>query len=85
VKQVDNLHYFIAHGDGIYFYDYSSNSLTPFISGLAVHSIEYDDLQQEVFACSGHSLNVYNASNGAFEYTVASPDSVMDARILYNR
>ncbi len=85
VVQIDNNHYFISHSDGIYLYDYTLNSLTPFVSGFHAYSLEYEDLYQELFACSGNQVHVYNSATGSFEYDVASADSVMDVQILYNK
>lgn len=85
VVQIDNTHYFISHSNGIYRYNYSLNSLVPFVSGFSAYSLEYDDLNQQLFACSESHVNVYNSVNGDFQYSVMNTDSVMDVRILYNK
>jgi hypothetical protein len=85
VVQVDNTHYFISHSEGIYLYDYSLNSLTPFVSGLPVYSLEYDDIDQELFSCSGNQVQVYNSVTAGFQYTITNVDSVMDVKVLYNK
>ncbi len=85
VVQVDNSHYFISHSDGIYSFNYSLGSLIPFVSGFHAYSLEYDELNQELFACSGDQIHVYNSASGSFEYNIVSGDSVMDVRILYNK
>jgi hypothetical protein len=85
VVQVDNNHYFISHSDGIYLYDYSLNSLTPFTTGFSVYLLEYDDVNQQLFACSGNQVRVYDSVNGSFQFILTSVDTVLDVRILYNK
>jgi len=85
VVQVSNDEYLIGHSNGIYIYHYSMNSLTPFITGLPVYSIEYDDLNQEIFAASGNQVVVYNSITANQEYTIAPVDSVLAVHVLYNK
>ena len=85
VIQLDDIHYLIAYSDGIYRYDYSMNSLTPFVTSLPVYSMEYDEVNQELFACSGNKVHVYNVVTAAPEYVVNVVDSVLDVRVMYNK
>lgn len=85
VKQVNSSNYLISHSSGIYRYDYSLNSLTPFITGLPVYAMEYDDVNGEIFSASGNLVNVYNSTTGSLNYTITNPDSVMDVKIWYNK
>ncbi|MCX6291851.1 MAG: hypothetical protein NT126_08810 [Bacteroidetes bacterium] len=83
--QVDSDHYFISHAGGIYLYDYSMNSLTPYVTGSPVYSMEYDDVNLELFAASGNHVNVYDVTTGLQKYVITSPDSVMDVKLLFNK
>ncbi len=85
VVQVDNTHYFVAHSGGIYLYNYTLNGLTPFVTGFPVYSLTYDDLDQEIFACSGNTVHVYNSSTASFQYNIANTDSVKDVRLLFSK
>lgn len=85
VVQVDRTHYFVSHSGGIYLYSFSLNGLTPFVTGLPVYSLTYDDVDQELFACCGNVVRVYNSSTGVFQYNINTVDSVMDVRLLYNK
>ena len=85
VVQLDNYRYLISHSGGIYLYDYSLNSLTPYVSGLPVYAIEYDDLNQEVFAASGNQVHVYDFNSVAEKYIILTGDSAIDVRVLYTR
>lgn len=85
VVQLDDIHYLLACTDGIYKYDYSMNSIITFVTGLPVYSLEYDEVNQELFACSGHTMHVYNAVTATPEYTVTSADSLLDVKVLYNK
>ncbi len=85
VIQYDDTHFLVSYSNGIYMYDYNLNGLTPYVTGLPVYSLTYDDVNDELFACSGNQIHVYNAATASEKYFVVNADSVLDVRLLFNK
>lgn len=84
-EQVDSDTYLIGHSNGnIYKYIYSTNSSTPFITGVMARNIKFDAVNQEVIVTDGNSIKQYNYTNTTLLNTVTAADSVFEIHILYN-
>ncbi|MEW6470216.1 MAG: hypothetical protein AB1458_14975 [Bacteroidota bacterium] len=84
-EQVDSDTYLIGHSNGtVYKYIYSTNSSTPFITGVMARNIEYDDINQEIIITDGSAVKKYSYGNGGLLGTLTAPDSIFDLHVLYN-
>src|SRR3972149_8149325 len=84
-EQIDADTYLIGHSNGnIYKYIYSTNSSTPFITGVIARTIKYDIVNQQVVVTTGANIKQYNYVNAALITSVTVADSVFDIHILYN-
>ncbi len=82
--QLSEDHYILALASGLYYYDYSDNSLTSYLSDIAT-DIKFDSTTSELYASSGHNIRVYDYNSHTLINTITVADSILDFRFLYNR
>lgn len=85
VAQIDADHYLIAHDNGIYSYDYSTNSLVLFIPGIQADKIKYNSLTNEVYASHAKTINVYNYPSATPVNSVVLSDTIRDFHLVFNK
>lgn len=85
VAQIDADHYLIAHDNGIYSYNYSLNSLVPFIPGLQADKIKYNSLTGEVYASHAKTISVYDYPSASLVNSVVLSDTICDFHLVFNK
>jgi hypothetical protein len=83
--QIDANTYLVALDDGIYKYQYANNSLTSYLPGEIATTFKYDDLNSEVYICTGTQILVYDYSTHTLINTIPSADTILDFQFLYNK
>ena len=85
VAQIDPLHYLIAHDNGIYQYDYSTNSIVLFVPGLQADKIKFNSLTNEVYASHAKNISVYNYPSASLVNSVMLSDTIRDFHLVFNK
>ena len=84
-EQIDSDTYLIGHSNGnIYKYIYSTNSSTPFITGVLARNIKYDSVNQQVIVTEGNKIKQFDYTTASLINTIVHADSIFDIHVLYN-
>jgi len=82
---MDTENYIISTSAGIYRYQLSNNSLTPFVSTHKNGVIACDNISQQVYAASGRTLDVYSFPFASLTESYSLPDTIVDMHLVYNK
>jgi hypothetical protein len=82
---VDEKNLIIAGEGNCFWYQYSTNSLTKFISDVQIRSILYDDIDNFVYLVDSTGISVYTFPDRQFITFVGSEEEVMNAHLVYNK
>lgn len=75
----------IGHEDGIYLYDHSSNSLSPWLSGIEAEVMAFDDQRQLVYISSGEKVYAYSYPGSKLLHETTLPFGVLNILVQYNK
>lgn len=82
---IDNGRLIIAADSNVYLYQYQGNSLVSFLPGVTAHTVEYDDLNRQVYLVTGHTMTAYSFPStvpaGSWEFE----EPVLAMHLLYNK
>ncbi len=85
VAKMDSENYLVSGSSGIFWYQLSLNSLTPFVPGMQNAHIACDPTTQQVYACSGKTMNVYSFPFAALAGSIPLPDTAVDFHLVFNK
>ncbi len=84
-KCLDSDNYLIASSAGLYRYQLSNNSLTPFVMKLINSQIACDNTSGLIYTCSGKMLEVYTFPFASLVASYSLPDTAIDLHLLFNK
>ncbi|MCK5839012.1 MAG: hypothetical protein KAG99_04140 [Bacteroidales bacterium] len=82
---IDEDNFLIGSEGGVYWYNGSNNSLSPWLPGVLGFVIRFDELSGQVFISTGVEIAVYNFPNGILSHNMPVGDSIINLHLLYNR
>lgn len=84
--KLDSDTYLLGHSNGtIYKYQYSSNSVTTYLTSYTAVKLKYDDVQNKLYVVEANRITTFDLSTLAIVNTVNSTETILDAHLLYNR
>ena len=84
--KIDPDTYLIGHSNGtIYKYQYSSSSLTTYLSGYTAVQLKYDDLTNEIYVVEANKISTFDYTSTALHHSVNSVETILGINLLYNR
>lgn len=85
VAAMDNDNYIISTSAGLFRYQLSNNSLTPFAENYFNCEIACDPVSQQVFASSKQQINVFNFPFAVLTKSYSTPYEVTELHLMYNK
>jgi hypothetical protein len=82
---MDNDNYMISTSAGLYRYQLSINSLTPFALKAINGNIACDNNAQVVYAATGKMLEVYDFPGASLVESYPLPDTALDLHLVFNK
>jgi hypothetical protein len=82
---MDSENYIVSTSNGLYRYQFSNNSLTPFVSSVINGNIACDNTSQLVYVTSGKALDVYSFPVSSLVETYNLPDTAIDLHLVFNK
>ena len=78
--------YLIAHSNGtIYKYQYTSSSVTTYLSGYTANHMIYDPDKNELYLIETNRITGIDYSSLAIHHSILSAENILDAHLLFNR
>lgn len=77
--------FLISHSQGLFMYNYSYNSLTPYGNFTGEGNLAYDQSTDKIFFAQNKSLYYFSFLNEVPEGSINFADSIMNIHILYNK
>jgi len=82
---MDSDNFLVSASNGLFWYSYSKNSLTPFVSGLKNCQVACDNTSQLVYASFGKTLKVYSFPFFTEVDSYPLPDTAIDLHLVFNK
>lgn len=84
--KLDSDIYLLGHSNGtIYKYQYSSSSVTTYLSGYTAVKLKYDSVNDKLYVVEANNVTTFDLSTLALSNTVNSTETILDVHLLYNR
>ncbi len=78
--------YLIAHSNGtIYKYEYSSSSVTTYLTGYAVVQLLIDNVSNTLYVVEKNKISTFEPKTLKPLRTITSPEPILEIDLLYNR
>ncbi len=82
---ISSTSYLLAHENGLYRYDYSTNNQVQLVGGINALQVAYDRVNSMAIVAVDSELRFYNANTGAFLTSVGLQDEAEAIGVLYNK
>jgi hypothetical protein len=84
--KIDENTYLIGHSSGtVLKYQYSTSSVTTYLTGYTAVQLRYDDLNNRLIVAEANKISVFDYSTAGLLHSVNSSETVLDVHLLYNR
>lgn len=85
VAQMNNDNFFISGAHAIHWFIYPTNTLTEYISNAPLALIDFDVVNDQLYALSNHLLTVYNFPSIMPLVNIKVADSALAIHLMYNK
>ncbi len=84
--RIDSDTYLLGHSNGtIYKYQYSSSSVTAYLTGYTAIKLKYDAVQNKLYVVEANRVTTFNLTTLGLVNTINSTETIQDLHLLYNR
>lgn len=85
VCQLSSDKFFISTNKGVYFYQVSTNVISPYSSLIKNAILEYNALNNQLFLASGKDIYSFVFNQGVFQNIGTTNQKIVDLKILYSK
>jgi hypothetical protein len=84
--KIDENTYLLSHSNGtIYKYNYSTASVTAYLSGYTAVKLKFDALNNHLIVAEANTIHAFNYATGSIVHSVPVSETVLGVELLYNR
>lgn len=84
--KIDENTYLLSHANGtIYKYNYSTASVTAYLSGYTAVKLKFDALNNYLILAEANTIHAFNYATGSVVHSIPVSEPVLGVELLYNR
>lgn len=85
VKIDENTYLFSLSNGTIYKYNYSTASVTTYLSGYTAVQLKFDTLNNQLIVAEANMIHTFNYTTGTIIHSVSVSETILGVELLYNR
>jgi hypothetical protein len=85
IARKDDNNFFVAGGQAVHWYIRPTNTLVEYLHGTPSALIDFDVVNDRLFALSDHNLSAYDMFSGLSVLSISVADSALALHLLYNK